>query len=256
MNGIIEESRRELAEFAAWFNKIYGQHPLVIGGWAVDHYNPWFGSKDVDVIFEAKKAVFDQSLLAYFKSHNYQEIRKDELGMAVTYRKPIGGEFIDIDVASIHDSNRFRANTEKQFPYSLAPKDAEEVTRKTGSTEFVYRVPRVDHLLLYKSKALHDRDYDINHTDDAQRIDYLTFKRNKDAGDILALLDSSRVGTQVDYDYLARLVLKHDIRDEVLAVLEKIQKDEGLRRTYPYLKDKDSIKLLNDARSHLRRART
>lgn len=58
---IYEESHKELTEFVEWFNKHKGFHPIIIGGWAVYHYNPYFESKDIDVVFEFPRSGWDQT---------------------------------------------------------------------------------------------------------------------------------------------------------------------------------------------------
>ena len=52
MPTINDESHKELIEFVNWFNHFHKSDPIIIGGWAAYHYNPYFESKDVDVVFD------------------------------------------------------------------------------------------------------------------------------------------------------------------------------------------------------------
>lgn len=67
MTSIYEESHKELKEFVEWFNHFQGLHPIIIGGWAVYYYNPYFGSKDIDVVFEFPRKGWDQQLHEHYR---------------------------------------------------------------------------------------------------------------------------------------------------------------------------------------------
>ncbi len=50
---IIEESLKELVFIINWINErekdLDNPITVLIGGWAVDAYNPWYGSVDIDL---------------------------------------------------------------------------------------------------------------------------------------------------------------------------------------------------------------
>jgi hypothetical protein len=171
---IIDLSRKEFGSFTESYNKLFGAHPTIIGGWAVDYYNPYYGSKDVDVVFEAKREVYERSLQQYFHANGYLAFQKDLMGLEITYRKVVGISgsriYIDIDACSIYDDNVFHQDHSKKLPYALVSKNSKEVRLTKSSPQF--RVPNIELLFLYKLKAYADRDFDSHRAEGANNVAY------------------------------------------------------------------------------------
>ncbi len=94
---ITDPSLKELGEFAGWYNEKFGNHPVIVGGWATYCYTKGLGSKDIDVVFLESKAMH-HTLFAYFSSHGYEERHKDHFGFGSEFVKvvDIGKRKVDI----------------------------------------------------------------------------------------------------------------------------------------------------------------
>ncbi|MEK6924280.1 MAG: hypothetical protein AABW54_03525 [Candidatus Micrarchaeota archaeon] len=244
MATIYEESHEELSEFVSWFNRHKGFNPLVIGGWAVYHYNPYFESKDIDVIFEHPRKAWDPMLMEYFGAHGYQWLDKDKhalvpgapnLSLVQTFRKKAGGEYIDVDACSASDPNLFHnpAYRGKEIPYALSVERSVKVTIARGKAD--YRVPRIEVLLLYKLKAYDDRDYRLKHAAAPKDVEYLTSKRDKDGADVMALLDKKHCKQPVDFGELNRLVDALQVRPMVRETVRRVLANQASLRQYGQL---------------------
>ena len=245
---VLDQSREELFSFVTWFNKFYGHYPMIIGGWAVHHYNNYLMSKDIDVVFEARLKAYDSSLLIYLKNNSYELYNKDRFGIAQTFRKTVdvGGEayFIDIDACNTSDSNTYHRNNKLQLPYSLVSKNSVNVKEKYGEKAIEYRVPRLELLLLYKLKAYSDRDFDLQNSISSEDISYLTSKRNKDGSDIIALMDAKHCKEKVDYVALLKLTKKFNLLEETASTLRQIIDNDAAKRAYPRLTPSEATELL------------
>ncbi|MCK4454944.1 MAG: hypothetical protein KAU99_01205 [Thermoplasmata archaeon] len=53
---LTDSTLQELKNIGRWFNTLYGNYPIVIGGWAVWLYNPLgYGSRDIDLLFPERR---------------------------------------------------------------------------------------------------------------------------------------------------------------------------------------------------------
>ena len=246
MTDIRMESKKELYRFIAWFNRFYGSQPTIIGGWAVYYYNSYFMSKDVDVVFHSKRAGYDGQLLEYFAHNGYKEMKKDHFGFETTFRKEVGGDYIDIDACNVNDANKFHSNQNLEIPYSLVGKNSVEVSEIRYGIKADYYVPSIELLLLYKIKAYRDRDFESTRTAIQNIRAHLVSKRDKDGSDILALLDSKNARKEADFEKMGAFVSKFALTGEVSAALQAIKLNASSRDNYKKL-DKNGINRLLDS---------
>lgn len=199
-SSITEPSRRELISIAHWIQE-NGQRTFLVGGWAVfyhttfsgrpaakygaaayrkSHYRDFvgfapLGSKDIDLVFENKKAreTFEQK---YCRNNGYvppSRLRER------SWTKPSSGTeiLLDFDLLSNHRTVR---RTKIGWTNLLEHQVAVEVDGNVSIP-----APAKELLLLYKCVALVER------TDQRglpnQDLKYLDSKIWKDANDILAL---------------------------------------------------------------------
>jgi hypothetical protein len=241
-------ARAEFHTFVRWFNKNVGLHPIIIGGWAVDYYNDYFGSKDIDVIFEGTKDVYERRLLQFLDANGYRPERTDAYTETFKKRLSVGGKNveIDIDAADTATVNQFHADLSISIPYSLCSKHSLELS----SDKMIYRIPRLELLLAYKIKAYHDRDFEVSQPETARQglVGYYASKRDKDGSDIIALLDSRQFRHDAIFDdgFMGNLVRDHGFKAQAREVFDNIQDRPGSRHLYSRIEDKARLILLSD----------
>ena len=263
MANIYDESYAELKEFAEWFNHIFGHHPIIIGGWAVYHYNGYFQSKDIDVVFEFPRKAWDPQILTYFGTHGYDLLGKDRrqlpgseitAGFTESFRKQTETEPIYVDVCSFHDKNGFfnKDYSNKDVPYALIKNESMDVVMKDSKA--AYRVPKIELLLLYKLKAYNDRKEKAKVATSQEEIQYFESKRDKDGSDIIALLDSKNSIQKVDFNHLRELVDKLGINGVVRQTIDDVFINGASVSKYNKLNQQEITALSLKARKEVGRA--
>ena len=205
---LVTASYTELISFLRHFRH-FGT-PIIIGGWAVYFYNPYYGSVDIDVVGPSFGGDFDGIIEGYERSHGYEIIQQGPFGTAITASKPIRskntGEKIgdmEIDACSYEcaSASEFHEDESKKLPYSLCEGEGCKKEVKLDKDCVCY-VPSKALLTLFKVKARRDRSYDImtkGATMNLSRLEWLKGKMVKDGSDIIALLDpEERRGAGID----------------------------------------------------------
>jgi len=189
----------ELLRVGGWFNRFVGYHPVIVGGWAVFHYNPeGLGSRDIDLIFP-DRAIKDRLVNRYLLTSGYERERRSafEEEYALVKVTARGTERIYLDVATTQDRNIVHGGR-AELPWSLVFKH--QTAARFGDAEFY--VPRPEVLLLLKAKAALDREHDAKRAFDPY---YLQQKAWKDYYDLASLLKVCRF----DEGLMARLLKAH-----------------------------------------------
>jgi hypothetical protein len=192
-------THEELLRVGDWFNRFVGYHPVVVGGWAVFHYNPrGLGSRDIDLIFP-DRAMKDRLVNQYLLTSGYQRERRSafEEEYALVRKTSRGAEHIYLDVATTSDRNVVHGGR-TELPWSLVFKY--QIPARFGDAEFYVPGPEV--LLLLKVKAALDREHDAKRAYDPY---YLQQKAWKDYYDIASLLKTC----ELDRKLIARLLKAH-----------------------------------------------
>jgi hypothetical protein len=199
----VRASYHELVSFLRYFR--HSGTPVIIGGWAVYFYNPYYGSVDIDVVGPSMEGSFDELIEGYERSHDYQILQQDPLGTEITASKPIYSKGrkrkvgdVEIDACSYERSSAssFHEDETKRLPYSLCNR---EVCRREVrvAKDAVCYIPSKALLTLFKVKARRDRSHDIRTkgaTMNPARLAWLRGKFAKDGSDIIALLDPKERG--------------------------------------------------------------
>lgn len=239
---LVEASYRELLEFV----RFYRHHgtPVIIGGWAVYFYNPYFGSVDVDVVGRSYRGAFEEIVERYERSHGYEFDTTPGL-VEMTARKPIlsKGRLVgqmEIDECSYErpGASRFHEDESLELPYSaIEDRGCKKEVRLAKDS--VFYVPCKELLLLYKVKARRDRGFDIRSKGAAmggERLQWLRGKAIKDGSDILALLDPRTKGSQlpeaISYPKLRRLARKHGVGKVVEETVKGVIEDDRSWQSY------------------------
>jgi hypothetical protein len=241
---LMEDSYNELVSLLKWFS-LFGPIPTIIGGWAVYFYNSYFGSIDIDIVGPSYQGRFIDIIERYERTHGYEFIRKDKLGLEVTSRKPViqNGKvigYMEIDACTFEDPkpSSFHEDPNKKLPYSLTAKRQYQREVRLEEDAICY-IPCKPLLLLYKIKAARDRAYDLKTREtimEPAKAERLRGKVTKDRADILALLDPNP----------SKNIIKENFNVDTFHSLVKRLKLEFTLTTITQLpRYRDSIQLYN-----------
>lgn len=240
----VKASYQELISFVRYFRH-FGT-PVIVGGWAVYFYNPYYGSVDIDVVGPSHSGAFDEVIEGYERSHGYEILQQDPLGTEITARKPIytkGRKKIgdmEIDACTYERTNPsiFHEDDAKTLPYSLCERDGCRREVRIARDSVCY-VPSKALLALFKVKARRDRSYEIRTkgaTMDPARLAWLKGKVAKDGSDIIALLDPKDRGAKlrdaINYTQISTIATEFGLTDLVKDTLQEVLKDRGALSLY------------------------
>ena len=166
---------------------------MLVGGWAVDSYNSWYGSTDIDLVANSKTR--KEISFRLIKERGF--VRSKSIGKNHTIFKRTNYGPIYLDFGNKEERYRFEGRTEE---LNFDKLDGQTV-KKSLRNRTVVMVPTRSLLLMYKIKAAWDRSNRID-SKTSQDEDWERGKLVKDYGDILALLDESKGGREVDTVYL------------------------------------------------------
>jgi len=229
---LIEDSYDELVSLLKWFY-LFGPIPTIIGGWAVYFYNSYFGSIDIDIVGPSHQGRFVELIERYERTHGYESIARDQLGLEVTSRKPViqNGRvigYMEIGACTFEDpkSGNFHEDSNKQLKYSLTAKKQHQKEVKLEE-DAICIIPSKPLLLLYKIKAARDRAYDLKTGGtimEPAKLERLRGKVTKDRADLLALLDPNPskniVEENFDIDAFYSLVKEFNLEFTLTTITE------------------------------------
>lgn len=224
---VIAASLEELAGIYHWVNdRESTENPVtvLIGGWAVYCYNPWYGSIDIDLVTNAGTR---QHLMRHLLTNRgFIRRRNPPFKNSVVKVIPDNGEII-IDFIPRNEKNCFEGRNET-CPMNLMDG---RTMQKEISPGCSVTIPERSHLLLLKLKAAWDRAYriQVNTSDDE---DWEKGKIRKDRADILALIDPKNGGTELDFMFLGRMMQDFPFLAEILT---KIPDDHDALQMYGHM---------------------
>jgi hypothetical protein len=204
-------SLEELIEIFRWLRNRGEEesHPttVLIGGWAVYTYNPWYGSVDIDLVTNNKTR---QDLMWYLRKERGFVPKRDKMNITTVMRNIAGGTIV-IDFGSREDIYKFEGRDE-QCPSS--PLDGHTEVRAINPG-FSVVVPERTLLITFKLKAAWDRSFRIQNGLSSDE-EWEKGKLRKDRADILALLDPAAGGRTIDIQYLGERLHSYPFLTESL----------------------------------------
>jgi len=211
---IVEQSLEELKYILQWARAREGNdgNPVIvlIGGWAVDSYNDYYGSVDLDLVTNHRTK---SSLMWHLlNDRGYEHYRKYG-SHGVAKLTPNNKEII-IDIISRETRDPFEGRTEILNFHTL---DGHTEIRKIRG-EVPAAVPTRSLLLLFKLKAAWDRAYRIEN-EKSNDLEWENGKLIKDYADILALLDYEYGGTDIDIAFLGEQFSHFEFLKECLKII-------------------------------------
>ena len=166
---------------------------VLIGGWAVDSYNSYFGSADIDLV--TNNATKQNLIWHLVNNRVYEHYRL--FGIHTVAKTTHEGKKIIIDFYNRAKNYHFEGRDETLNFHIL---DGNTELRNIRGNIPV-DVPTRSLLLLFKLKATWDRTYRLEHRTSEDAM-WERGKLIKDYADILALLDPAHGGTNIDIAFL------------------------------------------------------
>jgi hypothetical protein len=228
---IMKASREELIEIFRWVQAREKDDPVtvLIGGWAVYSYNPWYGSVDIDLVTNNKTR---QRLMKYLRDERGFVPQRDPMAPTTVAKNVQEGKIL-IDFGSREDICNFEGRDE-QCPFSLL--DGRTKAREIGAGSSVI-VPERTLLMIFKLKASWDRSFRIQNGISRDE-EWEKGKLCKDRADILALLDPATGGTETDIQYLGEQLHENPFLAEML---HKIPHDKDAINMYRRMSQKEAL---------------
>lgn len=236
-NEIIEKSLEEVSKIFQWAYDgkvdLTNTTTILVGGWAVDVYNPWYGSVDIDLLTTSNHKKDLQNYL--YKEREFKK-QRDENGYNHLFKK-IGDEEIIIDF--VRKKQQFY-KTEDKISYNFSDKDLSiEKIRNQGEAI----VPTRSNLLMMKIKAAWDRYHRVQDRN-VENISYLKAKYTKDCGDIVALLDTtSRPDRTLDLNLISKELTS---RPYLMKFLEELNIEAYGRLEYRNMNRREMIEIIEN----------
>jgi len=211
---VIDASLAELAEIYRWVHdRESTENPvtILIGGWAVYCYSPWYGSIDIDLVTNAGTR---QHLMRHLETtRGFIKRRNPPFRNSVVKVIPPDGEII-IDFIPKNEKNCFEG-LDETCPMNLLNG---RTFVKEISPAISVTIPERSLLLLLKLKAAWDRAYRVQEQK-SDREDWEKGKLRKDRADILALIDPANGGTELDFMFLGDMMRRYPFLIEILTVI-------------------------------------
>jgi hypothetical protein len=215
--GIVEISRKELQKISSLIagreNDRERSITVLIGGWAVDAYNSYYGSQDIDLVTDDSTRLW---LIDHLKtSEGY--IDQFHYPFDTVIKKTPHGDVI-LDLLSRETQDPFEGHPE--IPFTLDILTGNTVIRKVGRGAEI-PVPNRSILVFLKLKAAWDRRYRIFHQKSGNP-DWESGKMIKDCADILALIDPNYGGREIDLEILGGQLSRVEFLKEIIVRIPDI----------------------------------
>lgn len=237
---IIQFSIQELEKIVSWINRKGGDlsspNVILIGGWAVDAYNPYLGSVDIDLVTNSKTK---QSLMYYLRTNEgYVYDRRFPLTKTVVKQTPLQQPIV-LDFEKFGAPFRFEGHRDIPFTLDILTNNT---VRKTIRGRAEIAVPNRAVLVLLKMKAAWDRSYRIDKGISYDEL-YEKGKMIKDCSDILALIDPEHGQREIDLEIFGREISRVKFLKDILLRIPDI---EAARDRYQMMTQQDIRRVCED----------
>lgn len=219
---IIRKSLEELMFILNWVRERGGTADapvtVLVGGWAVDAYNPYYGSVDIDIVTNSKTKGSLKYILT--QEHGYNHYR--DSGINTVYKPTEYGDII-IDFGNRDEIYKFEGRDD-ELNFDLL--DEHTIIKNVRGNIPAY-VPTRSLLLLYKLKAAWDRSYRLD-AGTSPDFEWEISKIIKDFADVLALIDPDHGGNELDLNFLGEKLHEYYFLRDILETVSNNQ--DGLQK--------------------------
>lgn len=223
---ITERSLNELVSIFSWANeKREKRRTVLIGGWAVYLYNPYFGSIDIDLVTSSRTR---NRLTFFLRKNRGFEFRRRPLFDDRKLSLELDRWIIDVDFGTFENEDLFEGTG-----VYLKLNQLKNRTSIKSVSGVDIEIPDKSMLLILKTKAAWDRSSRLN-LNTSFDPDWDRSKLTKDKSDLIALIDCEDV---FDVGYLGNFFENHDFLKQIIADLE--DSTESIKK---YGKDEVQIK--------------
>lgn len=196
----MDASLHELNQILEWLDDEGLDGTVLIGGWAVQAYNMWYGSIDIDLVMTSKAR---NKLHQHLRSRGYGEGGLfDDEGFGLNHT---AGRII-VETFSRDHAQPFEGRRDHRLDFDVLDEAGRTVTGDIDGVKA--QIPSREVLLAFKLKAAWDRTRRVEE-DRSPEPDYEQAKIIKDHADALALLDPDEGGREIDLEWMARLYADH-----------------------------------------------
>ena len=214
---IMNDSLEEAKAIFEWVTKREREDEkpitVLVGGWAVYTYNPYYGSVDIDLVTNNRTK---NSLQQYLIESRGYERRRDPLSNIRYICKDFASHgVVEIDFGSREGFNNFEGR-EEELPLSLIS----DLSEFRSLERIEVPVPTKSFLLLMKMKAAWDRNWRLNNNL-SRNPGWERGKLMKDYSDILALIDPKSGGPILDLNFLGNQLNRLSFLKDVLKRTKK-----------------------------------
>lgn len=191
---------------------------VLVGGWAVDAYNPYYGSVDIDIVTNNRTKESLKYILTQEQGYNHDR----DSGINTVYKPTDYGRII-IDFGNREEIYKFEGRSE-ELNFNLL--DGHTITKNVRGN-IPASVPTRSLLFLYKLKAAWDRSHrlDVGTSPDSE---WEKSKVIKDFADVLALIDPDYGGNELDLNFLGEKLHEYDFLRGILETVSENQ--DGLQK--------------------------
>jgi len=237
---IVELSGRELNRIGTWAgarNDSPGLPAIVlIGGWAVDAYNPYLGSVDIDLVTNSRTS---HSLMYHLqRNEGYTYDVLYPFGKTVLKTTPYGRIILDF----ISRESPYPFEGHRDIPFSFGILEGNTVImRVRGGAKIA--VPNRSVLVLLKLKAAWDRRYRLDHGLPFISEEHEELKWIKDCADLIALIDPKYGGHDIDPEILGRELSHYEFLKPIIPQLPEI---DPARERYGRMETREIQKACSD----------
>jgi hypothetical protein len=240
---IIEISGSELRKIAALLSERQevreDPKTVLIGGWAVDAYNPYLGSQDIDLVTDNETRQWLIDRLARNEGYTPHIQYPSDTVKKVT----LHGEII-LDIIYREIPYPFEGDPEIPFTFNIL--NGNTVFRNIRGGARI-PVPNRSILVLLKLKAAWDRSYRLIHQ--RSRDPYRErSKMIKDYADVLALIDPAHGGREIDLEILGAQISRFTFLKELILRIPNLG---DVRERYQTMTQQDIRRLCEDFESIL-----
>lgn len=215
----MEASLKELQRILTWLDEAGHEDTVLIGGWAVQAYNMWYGSVDIDLVATSDGR---DALHQHLRSQGYGEgglFEEEGFGLNHTAGR------IVVETFNRAHNQPFESRKDHRLNFDVLDEPGQTVTGEIDGV--AAKIPSREVLLAFKLKAAWDRNRRLQE-DRSPDPSYEQDKLVKDRADVLALIDPDEGVKQIDLAWMSEFYEDHPFIVETTRKVYRTSDGPGL----------------------------